>query len=106
MPQYTYACTQCEWSEDRIGSIAEMEVWDDEPPPPCAHCATGYIYHALRPMQKHVKFFEGFYEHISPEGEYITSMEQLKRVAKENGNYSRYAEDHGGLFRAKEGRWI
>lgn len=42
---------------------------------------------------QYIPFKEGWYEHLGPKPIYISSMKQLREVAKENGVYSHYAED-------------
>ena len=103
MPTYHYRCER-DHLHERISSIAEMEEYE-ACMQRCPECGKP-LHRELSLGQKTVRFKEGFYEHISENGEHISSMGDLKRIAKENGNYSRYAEDMGGLWRAKEGRWI
>lgn len=102
MPVYHYECKQGH-KEDLWCTIAEMEEFESSDPR-CAVCGEAAI-RDLR-TRRHLTFREGFYEHISERGEYISSMADLKRVARDNGQYSQYAEDLGGAFGAKEGRWI
>lgn len=107
MPTYTYECPECSGQSEQIGTIAEMLEWDD----PhyvgviCPACQARMV-HILLPPRRHVVFQAGFFEHVSEDGVHATNMSDLRRAAKEAGNYSVYAEDLGGLFRAKEGRWV
>ena len=103
MPTYTYECPSCQRSWDEVWTIAEMEARERQGSA-CEHCQ-GIVRRVLA-FNRPVIFKEGFHEHISENGAYITNMSDLKRIAKENGNYSIYAEDLGGLFRGKEGRWV
>ena len=103
MPTYHYECPN-EHLVERLCSIAEMEEFEGISRP-CPECGKRLL-RLLRPGQPTVRFHEGFYEHVSDDGAHISSMSDLKRIARENGNYSHYAEDLGGLWRAKEGRWI
>lgn len=102
MPVYHYECKEGH-KEDLWCTIAEMEEFEGNGPR-CVIC-DGDLIRDLR-TRRHLLFREGFYEHISENGAYISSMSELKRIAKDNGNYSEYAEDFGGAFGAKEGRWI
>jgi len=104
MPTYIYACQDGHRLE-RICTIAEMEDWEHRLPF-CRHCGHSWRRDYGASVQRPVVFHEGFYEHVSPDGAQVSNMSDLRRIAKENGNYSNYAEDLGGLFRAKEGRWI
>jgi predicted nucleic acid-binding Zn ribbon protein len=104
MPTYSYQCQACNRSYDEEMTIAEMLARDAQTI--VCRCS-GTVVHVLRPARRHISFHEGFYEHVSEKGEHITSMDQLKRIARENGNYSHYAEDLGGAFPgSKEGRWV
>lgn len=102
MPVYHYECKQGH-KEDLWCTIAEMEEFEATTQR-CVVCGE-LLIRDLR-TRRHLMFHEGFYEHISEKGEHISSMADLKRVALQNGNYSEYAEDFGGAFGAKEGRWI
>lgn len=102
MPTYTYECPDGH-RQDRVMTIAEMSEFEGTPQK--CHC-NSFMVRVLMPPRRHVTFHEGFYEHVSEDGHHVSSMSELRRIAKENGNYSVYAEDLGGLFRAKEGRWI
>ena len=103
MPNYSYECDDGHRVE-RSCTIAEMETWERYAPN-CPACAG-----ALRrdyDIRRHILFHEGWNEHVSEAGAYISSMDQLKRVARENGNYSQYALDLGGAFPgSREGRWV
>lgn len=102
MPIYTYQCPVGH-SWDKMCSIDEMTKFEQDP----QQCVCGRVVaRVLVPPRRHVTFKAGFYEHISPDGAHVETMGELRRIAKENGNYSVYAEDLGGLFKAKEGRWI
>lgn len=104
MPQYTYQCdTDSTHVIHRDCSITEMLAFEDKPQS-CSYC-TGTLVRQLR-TRRHVTFRAGFYEHVSRDGAYIETMEQLERTAKDNGLYSHYAENHGSLFHLKRGRWI
>lgn len=102
MPTYRYF-DENDHALERVCSIAEMTTFENRRYN-CRECGLPWIRSYA--TGRHISFHEGFYEHISEKGEYISSMSDLKRIAKENGNYSQYAEDLGGAFRAKEGRWI
>jgi predicted nucleic acid-binding Zn ribbon protein len=104
VPVYTYACDQGH-EEEWVLSIADMERYDHDPYRKCPNCLE-LLTHRLTPPRRHVVFHEGFFEHVSESGAYCSNMSELKRRALEAGNYSQYAEDLGGLFRAKEGRWV
>lgn len=101
MPTYHYECPDGH-KLDMWCTIAEMEEF--EAAGPACECGKALV-RDLR-TRRHLTFKEGFYEHISEKGEYITNMNDLKRIARDNGQYSQYAEDLGSAFRAKEGRWI
>lgn len=106
MPTYTYKCQACSEEFEVVCPIAEMEQFEAQlSKVRCSGCGMRALQRALR-LSRHITFHEGFYEHISADGAWISSMGELKRVARENGNYSGYAQDMGSAFGAKEGRWI
>lgn len=102
MPTYRYVCSEGH-SLERECSIKEMETFEAllNICPQCGQLL-GRDFSIGRP----IVFHAGFYEHISETGQHISSMGELKKVARDNGNYSQYAEDMGSAFLAKEGRWI
>jgi len=102
MPNYTYKCESGHGFTDFM-SIAEMEKFEASGP----QCKCGLpLVHQLQ-GGRHIIFHEGFFEHVSENGAYCSSMEELKRAAYHGGTYSQYAKDLGGAFPgAKEGRWI
>ena len=102
MPTYRYQCGTGHDLE-RFCTIAEMEEFESKPQF-CDQC--GRTQQRILAARRHISFHEGFYEHISENGAYISSMGELKRICRENGNYSVYAEDLGSAFRAREGRWV
>lgn len=102
MPTYRYECHSGHVAE-RVCSIAEMEAFEQAgiPPCPCGHpMLRSYA------MQKPIAFHAGWYEHVGPEPVYISNMQQLHDTCEKNGLYSRYAENHGGLFKRSRNRWI
>jgi len=101
MPVYHYECPDGH-KFDLWATIEEMEDFESGK----MECECGRVLIRDLRTRRHMVFREGFYEHISEKGEYISNMQDLKRIARDNGNYSEYAEDMGGLFGAKEGRWI
>ena len=103
MPTYRYECTKGHPWGEKIMTIAEMEVFEIALPK-CPRCHAEVIRDYR--TRRHLVFKEGFYEHISEDGAYVSSMADLRRIARDNGNYSEYAEDLGSAFGAKEGRWI
>lgn len=103
MPTYSYSCSTGH-EVVLVMTIAEMEAFERSTPMPCPGCPGSLTRLLARP--RNIAFHEGFYEHVSEAGAYISNMSDLRRIAKENGNYSQYAEELGGLFKAKEGRWI
>jgi len=110
VPTYTYQCDEGHQVE-LVMTIAQMEEYEAHeqrcfaPWGRDSKCCN-LMHRILMPPRRHVTFHEGYYEHVSEDGAHISNMSDLRRIAKENGNYSLYAEDLGGLFRAKEGRWI
>lgn len=104
MPTYSYSCSTGH-EVVLVMTIAEMEAFERSVPIPCLVCH-GRLTRLLSQPRRHVVFHEGFYEHVSEAGAHVSNMSDLRRIAKENGNYSQYAEELGGLFKAKEGRWI
>ena len=103
MPLYHYECPDGH-KIDLWATIEEMEDFESGK----MECECGRMLVRDLRSRRHISFHEGFYENISKKGEWIDSMDKLKRVAEENGQYSEYAEDMGGLFCRGNGRgrWI
>lgn len=108
MPTYRYEVFaehgDCGCQLERVCSIVEMTTFEAGPPLP--RCAHGNFLGRNFNMRRSPVFHEGFYDNLGPEPIYVTSMDQLKRAARDTGNYSHYAQDMGGMFGAKEGRWV
>ena len=106
MPTYRYECDCTKGNYELVMSIADMEVYERESLPKCVCFDCRRPMRRSLAMQRPIMFHEGFYEHVCDEGAYVSNMSDLRRIAREAGNYSQYAEDMAGAFRAKEGRWI
>ncbi len=102
MPTYRYQCPQGHKVE-KVCTIADMEEFEAQNYP-CGLCGMSLARDWSR--NKHINFHEDFYEHVSDDGEFISSAQRLVDVCLENGNTSEYMKDMGGLFRVSQGRWI
>lgn len=106
MPTYRYHVPRelrtCQCEIERFCSIEEMLVFERSAP----RCGHGNLLERIFSMRRSPQFHAGVYEHLGPEPIYCSTMQELKTAARENGSYSLYAEDMGGMFRAKEGRWV
>jgi hypothetical protein len=83
-------------------TIAEMGAFEAALP----ICACGKPLHRNYSTQKHVKFHEGIYENVADDPMYISSAQQLVDECRKRNNTSQYMADMGGMFGAKENRWI
>jgi hypothetical protein len=101
MPTYRYECTNGH-PHEHIMTIAEMEVFEIARP----ECHCGAFLRRNYSTQKHVKFHEGLYEHVADDPMYISSAQQLVDECRKRDNTSQYMADMGGMFGAKENRWI
>lgn len=103
MPLYHYECTHCARKSEQWSTIAQM-LEAERLGIFCTHCNEP-LRRDYAP-QRHVTFHEGLYENIADDPIYITSAQQLTNECRERGNSSVYMKDMGGLFGAKENRWI
>jgi hypothetical protein len=102
MPTYRYDCG-CPNGLEIICSIADMLAFESEERK-CKDCDQTLVrsYRA----RKHISFRAGVYENIGEDPIQINSAQQLVDECRKRDNSSVYMKDMGGMFGAKENRWV
>lgn len=102
MPTYHYLCNSCEKKLEVFSTIAVMEAAEAAG----MRCECGDPLRRDYKPKRHVVFCEGVYENIGDEPIQINSAQQLVDECQKRGNSSVYMRDMGGLFGAKENKWV
>ena len=104
MPTYSYSCKGCGDRRDLVMKIAEMTDFESQKWP--CKCGGWFERDMSVGPATYQPFKEGFYEHISEGGAYISSAQELYDVAERNGQYAHQVEDGMGSRGVKRRRWI
>lgn len=86
MPIYTYRCSTCRKSSERMASFEERDC-----PQVCRSCSSTMEREVSSP--KVITFRPGWYEHVGPEPVYCETPQELQDACNKHGGISMYLEN-------------